>query len=217
MPDDRAAQALRNRMVEDQLIARGIGDAAVLAAMRETPRHLFVEDQLLTRAYADQPLRISHGQTISQPYMVARTLELARLQPADRVLEVGAGSGYQTAVLSRLAAHVDGLEIIPELAESAAATLIRIGVRNATIHACDGTLGLPSRAPFDAIVVAAGGPQVPPPLLQQLADGGRLVVPLGPPDSQTLTLFRRDGDSFHETRHTLCRFVDLRGAYGRTR
>lgn len=204
----------RERMVEQQLRRRGIRDARVLEAMGRVPRHLFVSESLRREAYEDHPLPIGYGQTISQPYMVARMVELCALQPTDRVLEVGAGCGYQTAVLARLCARVDAIEIVPELATLARTNLQKAGVRNARVEHGDGSQGWPDKELRDAIVVAAGAPRIPEPLQQQLADGGRLVIPVGDEDRQILLCLRRQGDRWLREEDTGCRFVHLRGACG---
>jgi protein-L-isoaspartate(D-aspartate) O-methyltransferase len=164
----------------EELRHQGIADLAVLRAFGEVPRHVFVPPDLAVYAYDDRALPLAHGQTISQPWVVALMLEALRLDPADRALEVGAGSGYAAALLARLCAEVYAIERWPELAESARARLAELGAANVQVRAGDGTAGWPEAAPFDAILVSAGGPRVPPPLLAQLADGGRLVMPLGP-------------------------------------
>src|SRR5947209_2483412 len=170
----------RARMVAEQLERRGIGDPRVLAAMRTVPRHRFVDRAHLEAAYEDRPLPIGFGQTISQPFMVARATELAEPSEGERALEVGAGCGYQAAVLARLAAEVFAIELVPGLAARAEATLAALGVRNVTVGAFDGGGGWPDHAPYDVVIVSAGAPRVPPLLVAQLADGGRLVVPVGP-------------------------------------
>ena len=185
-------------MVERQLRARGITDGRVLAAMAAVPREAFVSPDLATEAYADRPLPIGAGQTISQPYMVAVMAEAARIGPGDRVLEVGAGCGYAVAVLSRLAAEVHAVERLPDLAKDARRRLADLGCTGASVHLRDGTEGLPEAAPFDAIIVSAGGKRVPPALKRQLAEGGRLVVPVGPPGAQALLRLVRHGDAFDE-------------------
>jgi protein-L-isoaspartate(D-aspartate) O-methyltransferase len=203
-------------MVEMQLIPRGIVDPRVLEAMRTTPRHLFVPMLSRPHAYEDRPLEIGSGQTISQPFMVAAMTQLLKLGPEDRVLEVGTGSGYQAAVLSKLAARVVTVERIPELAERAARTLASLGIKNVESKIGDGTLGWPELAPYDAIIVTAAGPAVPVPLKEQLAEGGRLVCPVGGRDSQRLVLVTRHGGEFVETEGIGCVFVPLIGAEGWT-
>jgi protein-L-isoaspartate(D-aspartate) O-methyltransferase len=211
--DARFVEA-RARMVGEQLERRGIRDRGVLAAMGAVPRHLFVERAHLDDAYADRPLPIGLGQTISQPYMVARATELAEPRAGDRALEVGAGCGYQAAVLARLVRDVFAIELHPQLATRARATLAAVGARNVTVGAFDGGAGWPEHAPYDVIIVSAGAPRVPPLLVAELADGGRLVVPVGSPDEQTLVVVRRVGDGYETTSDTKCRYVELRGRYG---
>jgi len=204
----------RRRMVSEQLERRGIIDPRVLAAMSVVPRHAFVEPALADAAYDDRPLPIGFGQTISQPYMVAGATELAAPGPDDRVLEVGAGCGYQVAVLAQLAREVYAVEIVRELATVAAQKLAILGVRNAAVEAFDGGAGWPEHAPYDAIIVSAAAPRIPPLLLDQLADGGRLVIPVGPQEEQTLAVCKRVGDRYDVTSDTRCRYVDLMGRYG---
>src|SRR5512141_2053348 len=188
--------ALRARMVDDQLVGRGLRDERVLQAMREVPRHLFVPPALCDEAYADRPLPIGEGQTISQPYMVAAMTAALAPDPGGRVLEVGTGSGYQAAILGRLARQVVTIERHASLAEQARAALAEAGLTNVRVVVGDGSQGLPEEAPFDGIMVTAGAPEVPQVLMQQLADGGRLVVPVGPPHYQTLTIVTRNGGEF---------------------
>jgi protein-L-isoaspartate(D-aspartate) O-methyltransferase len=204
----------RRSMVIEQLVHRGIRDARVLGAMGLVPRHRFVEPSLAEMAYDDRPLSIGHGQTISQPYMVARATELAEVRPTDRALEVGAGSGYQAAVLARLCAEVFAVEIVPPLAERARRVLAEIGATNVTLESFDGSGGWPAHAPYDVIIVSAGAPRVPPMLAEELAEGGRLVIPLGGQEEQTLALIRRQGDEFITSYDTRCRYVDLLGRFG---
>jgi protein-L-isoaspartate(D-aspartate) O-methyltransferase len=212
--DDDAFAELRRAMVIEQLVHRGIRDPRVLGAMGQVPRHRFVEPSLAEMAYDDRPLSIGHGQTISQPYMVARATELAEVRPTDRALEVGAGSGYQAAVLARLCVEVFAVEIVPALAARAREVLAEIGAGNVTLESFDGGGGWPAHAPYDVIIVSAGAPRVPPLLAGELADGGRLVIPLGPPEEQTLALVRRQGDEFSTSYDTRCRYVDLLGRFG---
>ncbi|HEY3356862.1 MAG TPA: protein-L-isoaspartate(D-aspartate) O-methyltransferase [Polyangia bacterium] len=204
----------RRRMVDEQLAARGITDARVLAAMGRVPRHRFVAERLKDEAYGDHPLPLVHGQTLSQPYMVARMSELCELTGTERVLEIGAGSGYQTAVLCELCAQVYAVEIVRELCEAARARLTALGYHDFALEGFDGSNGWPEHAPYDAILVAAGAPAVPPLLLYQLADHGRLVVPVGTRGDQRLQCIRRKGDQFDTLWDTPCRFVDLVGRYG---
>jgi len=212
-PDDAFAGA-RRAMVIDQLVHREIHDPRVLGAMGLVPRHRFVDGHLTGMAYDDRPLSIGHGQTISQPYMVARATELAEVHATDRALEVGAGSGYQAAVLAELAAEVFAIEIVPALATRARRVLTEIGLRNVTLESFDGGGGWPAHAPYDVIIVSAGAPRVPPLLAAELAEGGRLVIPLGGTDEQTLALVRRTGDDFTISYDTRCRYVDLLGRFG---
>ena len=203
----------RERMVADQLVKRGIADPAVLEAMRNVPRHLFVDEALRDRAYGDHPLPIGDAQTISQPFIVARMTELLRLTGREKVLEIGTGSGYQAAVLSRLAARVCSIERIPKLAARARQALEAIGASNVWVRTADGTMGWADEAPFDRILVAAGGPSVPPPLVDQLAEGGRLVMPVGPEDAQRLKIVDKQGGQTRESEDSGCVFVKLIGKY----
>jgi protein-L-isoaspartate(D-aspartate) O-methyltransferase len=196
-------------MVEHQIRARGIADARVLRAMREVERHLFVPPDLMREAYGDTPLPIGHSQTISQPYIVALMTELARPDPADRALEVGTGSGYQAAVLARLVARVDTIEIVEPLAREARSRLAALP--NVFTHIGDGYGGLPAQAPFDLIVVTAAPPEVPPALVEQLKPGGRLVIPVGATsDVQFLRLLEKQPDGRVDDRRVApVRFVPL--------
>ncbi|MEW4529680.1 MAG: protein-L-isoaspartate(D-aspartate) O-methyltransferase [Maioricimonas sp. JB045] len=193
---------------------RGVTDPRVLNAMRRVPREEFVADAFRDRAYDDCALPATEGQTISQPYMVAAMTELLAPGPSDRILEIGTGTGYQCAVLSLLAREVVTIERLPGLAESAAERLTRMGYTNVEFHVGDGTLGWPERAPYDGIIVTAGAPEIPQPLYQQLAMGGRLVIPVGDDSLQTLLLVIRGetGPEIHEV--SGCRFVRLIGAAG---
>ena len=201
-------------MVVEQLEGRGIRDARVLDVMRRVPRDAFVPPADRSRAYADQALPIGEGQTISQPYMVAAMTEALALTGVERVLEIGTGSGYQTAILAEIAREVISIERHASLAESARARLAALGYRNAQVAVGDGSTGYPPGAPFDAILVAAAAPRVPDPLKLQLADGGRLAIPIGPYGQQELTVVRRHGDAFVETRREPCIFVPLVGQEG---
>jgi protein-L-isoaspartate(D-aspartate) O-methyltransferase len=214
MLEKKEYAAQRVEMIEKQLRRRGISDPAVLAAMTEVPRHEFVPQELGSHAYDDLPLPIGGGQTISQPYIVAAMTLALHLQPGDRVLEIGTGCGYQAAVLSRLAKEVFTIERRPELASAASAILARLGYANAHVHCGDGTLGLPELAPFDAILVAAAAPAVPKPLLAQLAEGGRMILPVGDAEHQELQLVERRGDAFPTKMLEGCRFVPLVGYHG---
>jgi len=207
---------LREVMLKEHLQERGIRDRAVLAAMREVPREEFVDERVVAKAYGDHPLPIAEGQTISQPYIVAYMTEALELGPDDRVLEIGTGSGYAAAILSRIVTTVYSVERLGALAQSARQRLERLGYTNIVIHEGDGTLGWPEHAPYDAIVVTAGAPSVPQPLLAQLATGGRLVIPVGRScDAQSLIRVRRVTEHDYH-REELCgvRFVPLIGAAG---
>ncbi len=215
MADD-GYESDRHRMVAAQLAARGIEDARVLEAMRRVPRQAFVPAELQSRAYDDAPLPIGAHQTISQPYMVALMTEALELSDAgERVLEVGTGSGYQSAVLAELGARVLSLERIPELASRARDVLGRLGyLDRVTVEVADGTLGWRADAPWDAILVTAGAPQIPRPLVEQLRVGGRLVLPMGEEELQTLVRIRRGPDGIAEEYLGECRFVKLLGSQG---
>ena len=205
---------LRRQMVDDQLRRRNVTDERVLEAMGQVPRHAFVGASLRDEAYRDHPLPIGESQTISQPYMVARMTELCAPTPRCRALEVGAGCGYQTAVLASLCHHVHAVEYIQDLADGCRQNLQRLGFDNVTVRQGDGTLGWPEHQPFDIILVAAAAPRVPGPLLEQLADGGRLVVPTGGKTVQTLQRITRRGDDLSTRDDLACRFVRLRGEHG---
>jgi protein-L-isoaspartate(D-aspartate) O-methyltransferase len=202
------------KMIETQLRRRGITDAAVLAAIEGVPRHEFVAEEFRERAYDDVPLPIGDGQTISQPYIVAAMTAALHLRPGDRVLEIGAGCGYQAAILSHMAKEVFTVERRHELARSASERLARLGYANVHVHCGDGTLGLPEFAPFDAILVAAAAPAVPAPLLAQLAEGGRIILPVGDPEHQELQLIEKQGTAFLKSTLEGCRFVPLVGYHG---
>jgi protein-L-isoaspartate(D-aspartate) O-methyltransferase len=200
----------RRQMVEHQLRARGIGDAAVLRAMGKVPRHRFVSPALESQAYSDRALPIDEGQTISQPYIVALMTELAELRGGEKVLEVGTGSGYQAAVLAEIVKEVYTIEILPGLAASATARLKQLGYPRVQVRAGDGYLGWPETAPFDAIIVTAGATHIPQPLVAQLVEGGRLVIPVGPSsDRQDLILGRKTGGLFSTRVIAPVRFVPL--------
>ncbi len=210
---DRFA-TLRMNMVTTQLRARGIQDERVLTAMENVPRHLFVTDEYRDSAYDDHPLPIGAGQTISQPYIVAFMLEVLSLDDSARVLEIGTGSGYQTALLAELARQVYSVERIDSLAHGAAEILQRLGYTNVSVIVGDGGLGWVEHAPFDAIVVSAATPTIPQPLLEQLREGGRMVIPVGPADAQELKLVRKQEGHAVVTNLEGCRFVPLTGEHG---
>ncbi len=207
----------RRLMVIRQLEPRGITDPRVLDAMGRVPRHEFVPAAARDRAYRDGPLPIGHGQTISQPYMVAVMTQSARIRPEHRVLEIGTGCGYQAAVLSLLARQVFTVERIPELAHSAGRRLERLGYTNVSVAQADGTIGLPAEAPFDAILVTAGAPSVPDPLLEQLAVGGRLVIPVQEGLAQVLYTCVRGEEGVERNCGEACTFVPLIGEHGWSR
>jgi len=206
--------AQRRGMVDSQLRARGIRDERVLAAMLHVPRHEFVSAEYHDQVYEDHPIPIGEGQTISQPYIVAIMLQALALAPSDVVLEVGTGSGYQTALLAELTRQVYSIERHVSLARAAQATLARLGYHNVEVVRGDGSHGLPERAPFDAIVVSAAAPQIPPPLFEQLREGGRMVIPVGPAHAQELQLVRKQEGQPVVTNLEGCRFVPLIGSEG---
>jgi protein-L-isoaspartate(D-aspartate) O-methyltransferase len=199
----------RARMVEHQLRRRGIADSRVLAAMGEVPREAFVPEANKRAAYADGALPLSHGQTISQPLMVAMSVEALRLKGDETVLEVGAGSGYQAAILSKLAKKVYGIEIIPELVANARRVLDSLGIDNVEVICADGRKGWPEGAPYDGIVVAAAAEEVPQALIEQLKEGGRLVIPVGGRWGQSLQTLRKRGDELETEELCRCVFVPL--------
>ncbi|MDF1552231.1 MAG: protein-L-isoaspartate(D-aspartate) O-methyltransferase [Deferrisomatales bacterium] len=208
-------ELLRRRMVRSQIEGRGVRDQRVLEALGRVPRHLFVPAISRRSAYDDTPLPIGHGQTISQPYMVALMTEALCLRPGAKVLEVGTGSGYQAAVLAELACEVHTVECIPALAEAARGRLLALGYNQVRVHSTDGSPGLPAEAPFAAVLVTAGGPRVPEPLRQQLAaDGGVLVIPVGNRLVQILLRVTRHGSEYREEDLGGCRFVPLVGEEG---
>jgi len=214
MKDTNSYVSERNRMVERQIASRGVQDERVLEAMRAVPRHSFVQQEYKYLAYTDGPLPIGNGQTISQPYIVALMTELLEIKGPEKVLEVGTGSGYQAAVLGYLSREVHSIERHADLARYAAKILEQLGFDNVKVHMGDGTLGLPALAPFDAIIVTAGAPNVPRILLDQLAEGGRLVIPVGSRGGQYLEKWRREGENFgHETLIPVA-FVPLIGDEG---
>lgn len=204
----------RAAMVEKQLRRRGIGDSRVLAAMNAVRREEFVPPDFRHRSYEDEPLPIGEGQTISQPYIVAAMTAALRLLGNERVMEIGTGCGYQAAVLSLLAKEVFTVEARTALASAASARLERLGYTNVHVHCGDGTLGMPEFSPFDAILVAAAAPAVPPPLLSQLAEGGRMILPIGDGDNQELLLLEKNGTTFRRQALDPCRFVPLVGNHG---
>lgn len=207
-------ESLRLAMVAEQIRKRGIRSPRVLAAMERIPRHRFVPPELAQRAYNDEPLSIGERQTISQPYMVAAMTEALELDGSERVLEIGAGSGYQAAILAELAREVITVEARPPLAEAARERLAALGYKNVRVEIGDGTLGWPPAAPFDAILVAAAAPRIPPPLAEQLAEGGRIVIPVGPIDRQMLLRVRKSAGNFIEEKLFPCQFVPLQGRHG---
>jgi protein-L-isoaspartate(D-aspartate) O-methyltransferase len=213
-PDSEAER--RARMVETQIVARGVRDARVLAAMKQVPRHLFVDAKERAQAYEDHPLPIAGNQTISQPYIVALMTELADLTPGEKVLEIGTGSGYQSAVLSRLAGEVYSIEIVPELARGSAERLRELGYGNVTVKEGDGYRGWPERAPFDAILVTAAPDRIPQPLLDQLAPGGRMVIPVGSFFQELKVLTKDRNGKITEKDILPVRFVPMTGEIEKT-
>jgi protein-L-isoaspartate(D-aspartate) O-methyltransferase len=204
----------RERMIQEQLVSRGINDPRVLRAMAKVPRHLFLESELWDQAYEDHPLPIGADQTISQPFMVALMAEALELKGAERVLEVGTGSGYAAAVLSELCAEVFTVEAVEELALKARTLLSSLGYRNVSVLVGDGTLGWEEHAPYDAVIISAAAPCIPRPLLEQLKTPGYLVFPMGEKELQTLVRIRKDGAGIREEYLGDCHFVKLRGRYG---
>lgn len=204
----------REYMVEEQIAARSVTDGRVLNAMRQVPRHCFVPRAYEDQAYDDRPLPIGRGQTISQPFMVAYMTALLAPAPGERILEIGTGSGYQTAVLSLLAGRIVTIERDRALHDRARACLERLGHTNITFVCADGTQGYPEGSPYDGILVTAGGPELPPPLVNQLADGGRLICPVGSRSHQQIQCLSRQGSTLHTTVHTDCVFVPLTGKDG---
>jgi protein-L-isoaspartate(D-aspartate) O-methyltransferase len=201
-------------MVDTQLRQRGIRDERVLTAMARVPRHEFVADPYRAQAYDDNPLPIGKGQTISQPYIVALMLEMLHLSEEDIVLEIGTGSGYQTALLAQLSRHVYSIERHATLAAQAQAVLARLGYRNVTIEVADGSKGFPAHAPFDGIIVSAAAPELPQALFEQLKEGGRLVIPVGPAEAQFLQLVTKEEGKPVLSEQIPCRFVPLIGEQG---
>ena len=206
-------QLIRSRMVQTQLKGRDITDPAVLAAMEDIPRHLFVDESLRLQAYSDNALPIGHRQTISQPYMVALMTQALDLQGTEKILEIGSGSGYQTAVLARLCDWIYSIERLSALFYQAQQVLEDLRIFNINLKLGDGSRGWPEHAPYDAILVAAGAPQVPGPLLEQLAPGGRLVIPVGGSATQNLLRITRHEDGFTRQELVGCRFVRLVGEH----
>jgi protein-L-isoaspartate(D-aspartate) O-methyltransferase len=204
----------RRLMVETQIRNRGVTDEPALRAILSVPRHEFVPVFWINQAYADEPLPIGHGQTISQPYIVAAMVASLELTGSEKVLEIGAGSGYQAAVVSLLVKEVHTVEILPELAQSATERLTRLGYGNVHVHCGDGTLGWPESSPYDAILIAAAAPTLPEPLLMQLAEGGRLVAPVGKETKQELQLVTRRENQLLSRPCGACRFVPLMGRHG---
>ncbi len=214
MKEDEVARQQRERMVKEQLSARDVTDERVLQAMLAVPRHLFVPRDVQHLAYADAPLPIGEKQTISQPYIVALMTQLLELKGDEKVLEVGTGSGYQAAILAHLARQVYTLERIPKLAQQARKVLRKLALQNVEVIEGDGSQGLPEHAPFDAIVVTAAAPRVPEPLKQQLAEGGRLVLPVGSRVGQILERWVRKGEDYEVERIAPVAFVPLVGTHG---
>jgi protein-L-isoaspartate(D-aspartate) O-methyltransferase len=204
----------RHRMVIEQIARRGVKKSSILEVMKNVPRHLFIPVEEMGWAYADGPLPIGQGQTISQPYIVALMSELLGIEAQARVLEVGTGSGYQAAVLGELAAEVHTIELIPELARKAKEILTTLGYTDVHVHLGDGSMGWKEAAPYDGILVTAASPIIPPPLLEQLADGGRLVIPVGGHGIQVLEVVQRKGNMFVHEKNIAVAFVPLRGEYG---
>lgn len=209
-----ASVPIRRKLLVEYLRDQGIGDQRVLAAFAAVPRERFVPSSLLHQAYEDYPLEIGEGQTISQPSVVASITEIAQVRERDRVLEIGAGSGYQAAILCHLARFVFAVERIPRLAEGARARLAELGFRNVSVQIMDGSLGWRAQAPYDVIIVSAGAPEVPQALREQLAEGGRLVLPVGDLRQQVLTRVIRRGESYEESVHGFATFVPLVGRAG---
>jgi protein-L-isoaspartate(D-aspartate) O-methyltransferase len=206
---DLAAQ--REAMVGQQIAGRGISDPATLEAMRAVPRHEFLPLRLRSEAYMDYPLPIGHGQTISQPFIVAFMTEAIRPQPGEKILEIGAGSGYQAAILAHMGADVYTIEIVEPLAKMARLTLERLGYKNARVKYGDGFHGWPGHAPFDAIIVTCAPDKIPPALVEQLRDGGRMIIPVGGGMNQELVLLRKEGDKIEKQSVLPVRFVPMTG------
>lgn len=213
-PDPERLIEERELMVRQQILERGISDPWLLDAFMEVPRHLFVPGDFISQAYDDQPLHIGHGQTISQPYMVALMTDALQLEGGERVLDIGTGSGYHAAILAALAAQVHTVERVEELAAEARARLLKLGCDNVVFHVGDGTKGWADAAPYDGITVAAAAPAVPEDLKAQLAPGGRLVMPIGSPHEQMLIYVERTADGFEQHEICCCMFVKLIGEDG---
>jgi protein-L-isoaspartate(D-aspartate) O-methyltransferase len=214
MEDEAYYANLRSRMVNEQIVSRGIHDERLLDVLRRVPRHLFVPEEYAHIAYSDSPLPIGHGQTISQPYIVALMTDLLELEGEENVLEVGTGSGYQAALLAHLARQVHTIERHEVLAEKAEKALVSLGLTNVSVHLGDGSLGLTKYAPYQAIVITAAAPHVPQPLFDQLSEGGRLVLPEGGAGGQMLDRWRKQGDEYKQEHITPVAFVPLRGQHG---
>ena len=213
IPGDSLARD-RLRMVSEQLVTRGIRDERLLAAMREIPRHRFVPPSLVHQAYADAPLPIGEGQTISQPFIVAEMTQLLELSGTEKVLEIGTGSGYQTAVLCRLSLEVVTIERVTVLSDGARKVLGELGITNVVFRVGDGTLGSPVDAPFDRVIVTAASPDVPAPLFEQLVEGGVMVIPIGGRWEQELCVVRKESGRLRKAMVGGCRFVPLLGRWG---
>lgn len=204
----------REKMVREQIMARGVTDSLVINALLKVPRHLFVEEALRQRAYEDYPLPIQDGQTISQPYIVALMTEALKLKGSEKVLEIGTGSGYQAAVLAEIADRVYSVERLPSLAKKARELLDKIGYKNISIKVGDGTYGWKEFSPYDGIIVTASAPDIPPPLIEQLKDGGRLVIPVGDIFSQDLIVLTKEKGKIKKENYGGVRFVKLIGDFG---
>ncbi len=214
MKEDTEYKLERQRMVEEQFLSRDITDPRVLEAMLSVPRHVFVPEEHRQLAYRDSPLPIGQSQTISQPYIVALMTQMLGLEGHESVLEIGTGSGYQAAVLSQVAREVHTVERHENLTKQAMACINALDIKNVTLHVGDGTRGWPANAPYDAIIATAAAPKVPKPLLNQLADGGRLVIPVGGRIGQYLEIWNRDGDDYRHERMVAVAFVPLLGEFG---
>jgi protein-L-isoaspartate(D-aspartate) O-methyltransferase len=214
MEDESFFTDLRQRMINEQIISRGIHDERVLAALMRVPRHWFVPEEYAHIAYSDSPLPIGNGQTISQPYIVALMTELLELEGEEIVLEVGTGSGYQAALLAYLSRQVYTIERHADLAEKAEKVLTRLGLNNISVHVGDGSLGLPRYSPYQAIMVTAAAPRVPQPFFDQLDEGGRLVIPEGGIGGQILDRWRKQGSEYKQEHIAPVAFVPLRGQHG---